>query len=73
MKKRSFSIFCLFVVFFTMLTIQPAMAQENDGPEDFPDDVEDVPAAPINDYILVGVAAAGILGYRFIRKKSITT
>ncbi|MBF0695533.1 MAG: hypothetical protein IR153_10805 [Flavobacterium sp.] len=56
-----------------MLTIQPAMAQENDGPEDFPDDVEDVPAAPINDYILVGVAAAGILGYRFIRKKSITT
>ncbi len=57
MKKRSFSILCLFVIFFTMLTTQPAMAQE-----EFEDDVEDVPAAPINDYILVGVLAGGLLG-----------
>ncbi|MBF0695535.1 MAG: hypothetical protein IR153_10815 [Flavobacterium sp.] len=40
-----------------MLTTQPAMAQE-----EFEDDVEDVPAAPINDYILVGVLAGGLLG-----------
>ena len=50
------SIFAL-TIFMTALTVQPAMAQE-----EFEEDVDDEPAAPIDDYIIIGLIAGGFLG-----------
>jgi hypothetical protein len=41
----------------TFLTVQPVMAQE-----EFEEDVDDEPAAPIDDYIIIGLIAGGFLG-----------
>jgi hypothetical protein len=64
MKKHSINIklkrsIFLASMFMTLLTVQPMLAQE-----DFEDDVDDEeePAAPIDNYILVGLLAGGFLG-----------
>ena len=58
-KKSIFA----FTIFMTLLTVQPAMAQE-----EFEEDVDDEPAAPIDDYIYYGLAIGAISGIKFIRK-----
>ena len=61
MKKHSISIkksIFAFTIFTTLLFVQPAIAQ----PEDFEEDVDDEPAAPIDDYVIVGLIAGSFLG-----------
>ena len=57
------SIFTL-TIFMTLLTVQPAMAQ----PEEFEEDVDDEPAAPIDDYIIIGLIAGGFIGLTKMQK-----
>jgi hypothetical protein len=60
MKKHMTSIkksIFAFTIFMTFLTVQPVMAQE-----EFEEDVDDEPAAPIDDYIIIGLIAGGFLG-----------
>lgn len=59
----------LFYTFLFLICINTAFAAD---PPDFDDDVVDVPAAPINDYIMGAVALAFIYGF-FVTKKTIKT
>lgn len=55
-----------FSFFLMLLTIQPVMAQE-----DFPDDVDDEPKAPIDTYIYAGLIVGGFLAIRKLKKAEI--
>ena len=61
------SIFTL-TIFMTLLTVQPAMAQ----PEEFEEDVDDEPAAPIDDYIYYGLVTGACAGIVFLKRKNAT-
>ena len=55
----------LITLLMTMLSIQPVLAQ----PDDFPPDVDDEPAAPIDgNYIILGLIAGAFFGIRFLNK-----
>ena len=58
-KKSIFA----FTIFMTFLTVQPVMAQE-----EFEEDVDDEPAAPIDDYIYYGLVVGALSGIILLRK-----
>lgn len=61
MKKQTLSILLsLSALLFPFLT---ALAQE-----DFPEDVQDVPAAPINDWIPLALILAVVVAFYFFKK-----
>jgi hypothetical protein len=70
MKKHMTSIkksIFAFTIFMTALTVQPAMAQE-----EFEDDVDDEPAAPIDDYIYYGLILGAVSGFVFLKRTNKT-
>jgi hypothetical protein len=58
-KKSIFA----FTILMTFLTVQPVMAQE-----EFEEDVDDEPAAPIDDYIYYGLVVGALSGIILLRK-----
>ena len=54
---------------FIFLPIFSALAQE----DNFPDDVQDVPAAPIDGYVWLAIFAALFLAFRFFKKQRLST
>lgn len=54
----------IIVIFLLLAGFQNASAQE-----DFEDDTQDVPSAPISDYILPMALVGTYLGFRLIVKK----
>ena len=67
MKKHMTSIKkCIFAftIFMTFLTVQPVMAQE-----EFEEDVDDEPAAPIDDYIYYGLIMGVLSGIILLKRK----
>jgi hypothetical protein len=44
--------------------------QNMNAQEDFDDDTQDVPQAPINDYIIPMLLAGVYLGYRLLKSKT---
>lgn len=44
--------------------------QNASAQEDFDDDTQDVPSAPINDYIVPMLLAGVFLGYKLMRSKT---
>jgi hypothetical protein len=66
MKKHMTSIkksIFAFTILMTFLTVQPVMAQE-----EFEEDVDDEPAAPIDDYIYYGLVVGALSGIILLRK-----
>ena len=67
MKKHMTSIkksIFAFTIFMTFLTVQPVMAQE-----EFEEDVDDEPAAPIDDYIYYGLIMGVLSGIILLKRK----
>ena len=58
------------VLFCFMILLSPIIANADDLDNGNPD-VEDVPAAPIDDYIPAALIAAAGLGYMLLRKKAV--
>jgi hypothetical protein len=52
---------------FLLIPIFKAIAQENE----FEDDVQDVPAAPIDSYIFVAIVIAIYIAYQFIKNQQV--
>lgn len=55
----------LFLILMLTAGFQNASAQE-----DFDDDTQDVPAAPINDYMVPMLLAGVFLGYKLMKGKT---
>lgn len=55
----------LFIILMLSLGIQNMNAQE-----DFDDDTQDVPSAPINDYIIPMLLVGAYLGYRLLKSRT---
>lgn len=53
--------------FFLLMPFLTAMAQDDEFDDLFDDDVQDVPAAPIDKYILIAVVIAIYMAYRFLK------
>lgn len=53
--------------FFLLIPFLSAMAQD----DEFDDDVQDVPAAPIDKYILIAIVIAIYMAYQFLKKQQI--
>lgn len=51
------------ILFFMLMPFLTAIAQE----DEFEDDVQDVPAAPIDNYILIAIALAIYIAYQFLK------
>jgi uncharacterized membrane-anchored protein YitT (DUF2179 family) len=67
MKKHMTSIkksIFAFTILMTFLTVQPVMAQE-----EFEEDVDDEPAAPIDDYIYYGLIMGVLSGIILLKRK----
>lgn len=52
---------------FLLLPIFSAIAQD----DEFDDDVQDVPAAPIDKYILIAVVIAIYISYQFLKTQQV--
>lgn len=55
----------LLIILMLSVGIQKMNAQE-----DFDDDTQDVPSAPINDYIIPMLLAGVYLGYRLLKSRT---
>jgi hypothetical protein len=71
MKKNETikKIWLVIIVICMTFSTSIALADDGEGEEDFPDDVDDEPGGPINDWIPVALVAAAFTGYYLIRKQ----
>ena len=59
------------ILFCLALFASPIIAHADDLGDGNPDTIDEVPLAPIEDYIPVALLAASGLGYLFLRKKAL--